>query len=119
MRKIEKLMCDAIASNADHWRLDNTEVIRDGYQTGEETRRHRVYLHGNHIATVSTDPACPFVQVFDGGWQTVTTKSRLNALLDTFTDPTRNGVFQRDWEWFVRDDGIVAPFYNGYKFEAA
>ena len=113
MRKIEKLMCDAIASNADYWRLNNTEIRR------QLAGRHRVYLHNNHIATVSTDPACPFVQVFDGGWQTVTTKSRLNALLDRFTDPTRNGVFQRNWEWFVRDDrtGTVAPFYNGYTFD--
>lgn len=128
MRKVETQMCDAIASNADYWRLNNTAVKRRTirYERPEGLPLfkyvitvHDVYLHGNHIATVSTNWACPFVQVFDGGWQSVTTKSRLNALLDTFTDPTRNGVFQRNWEWFVRTDGVVSPFSNGHKFEAA
>ena len=35
-----------------------------------------LYLHGNKIAEVGDD----FLRVFDGGHQTKTTKSRLNAL---------------------------------------
>ena len=52
-----------------------------------------VFLHGNHIATlnkISMD-----LRLFDGGWQSNTTKSRLNALLDEFVPSM--GVFQKDF----------------------
>ena len=55
-----------------------------------------VYLHGNHIATlckISMD-----LRLFDGGWQSNTTKSRLNALLDEFD--YGSFVFQKNWQWF-------------------
>ena len=64
-----------------------------------------VFLHGNHIATlnkISMD-----LRLFDGGWQSNTTKSRLNALLDEFVPSM--GVFQKDYVWYVSDrlDGSV------------
>ena len=55
-----------------------------------------VFLHGNHIATVckiSMD-----LRIFDGGWRSNTTKSRLNALLDEFD--YGSFVFQKNWQWF-------------------
>ena len=70
-----------------------------------------VYLHGNHIATLDT--ATHALTLKDGGWQSVTTKSRLNALLDEFVPSM--GIFQKNWDWFVRDnlDGSVVPFISG------
>ena len=70
-----------------------------------------VFLHGNHIATlnkISMD-----LRLFDGGWQSNTTKSRLNALLDEFVPSM--GVFQKDFVWYVSDrlDGSVRPFFSG------
>ncbi len=63
--------------------------------------------------------------IFDGGWQTVTTKSRLNALCDEFCI-AGEGVFQKDFQWFVRkfvaESSItgkvynVEDFTNGYVF---
>ena len=56
-----------------------------------------VFLHGNHIATlnkISMD-----LRLFDGGWQSVTTKSRLNALLDEFGGGDK--VVQKNWAWFL------------------
>ena len=56
-----------------------------------------VFLHGNHIATlckISMD-----LRLFDGGWQSVTTKSRLNALLDEFGGGDR--VIQKDFAWYL------------------
>ena len=41
-----------------------------------------VYLHGNHIATYNY--ADKELALFDGGWQSNTTKSRLNALCNEF-----------------------------------
>ena len=70
-----------------------------------------VFLHGNHIATlckISMD-----LRLFDGGWQSVTTKSRLNALCDEFA--VGHGVFQKNWQWFISDrlSGINIPFISG------
>ena len=69
-----------------------------------------IFLHGNHIASVDT--ATNDLTLFDGGWQSVTTKSRLNALLDEFADGAR--VIQRNYTWFLSDLGNrVTPFISG------
>ena len=91
MRKIESQMCQAIQANKD-WKLKNTEVTID-----KETNTSSVYLHGNLIATVTDND----MTIYDGGWQTVTTKSRLNALCDEFCI-AGEGVFQKNYQWFVR-----------------
>ena len=89
MRKIETQMCQAIQSNK-NWKSGNTEVV-----TNDTTSN--VYLHGNLIATVTEYD----MTIFDGGWQSNTTKSRLNALCDYFCI-TGEGVFQKDFLWYVR-----------------
>ena len=94
MRKIEQQMIDAINNNQD-WQSANTSV-----HFNEETGASIVRLHGNKIAEVGDD----YLTLFDGGWQSNTTKSRLNAILGEFgytcgTD--REYVFQKQFEWFV------------------
>ena len=91
MRKIESQMCQAIQANKD-WKLKNTEVTID-----KETNTSSVYLHGNLIATVTDND----MTIYDGGWQTTTTKSRLNALCDEFC-VAGEGVFQKNFQWYVR-----------------
>ena len=91
MRKIESQMIAAIQGNR-NWSNANTCVTFDA-----ETGDSKVYLHGNHIATVTEDS----LELFDGGWQSVTTKSRLNALCSAFC-VAGEGVFQSDWTWYVR-----------------
>ena len=83
MRKIESQMCAAVQSNID-WKSGNTEVTID-----KETNTSSVYLHGNLIATVTDND----MTIYDGGWQTTTTKSRLNALCQEFC-VAGEGVFQ-------------------------
>ena len=70
-----------------------------------------VYLHGNHIA--SLDTATHELTLKDGGWQSNTTKSRLNALLDEFVPSMR--IFQNDWTWYISDslDGSKRLFTSG------
>ena len=69
MRKIERQMVDAIL-DCRNWKSGNTEVqFFDGVSF--------VFLHGNCIAQVRQNS----VSLFDGGWQSATTKSRLNAIL--------------------------------------
>ena len=108
MRKIETQMNNAIKSQK-NWTGSNTSVITENNAYGLESK---VYLHGNHIATYNY--ALKELELFDGGWQSNTTKSRLNALCAEFA--TGFGVFQKNWEWFVSDfsndkkdfiDGII------------
>ena len=113
MRKIEQQMIAAIKGNTD-WKSANTEVVsqQDGVSF--------VYLHGNKIAEVGDD----FLKLYDGGWQTTTTKSRLNALLSEFgytCGTKREYVFQKQFEWFIQifDLGEKAmrtiPFTSGMR----
>ena len=99
MRKIESQMNQAIRNGSD-FRKDNTTVINIRGNAF-------VYLHGNHIATVSDDS----LQLFDGGWRSNTTKSRLNALCSEFAYGC--GVFQKNWEWFVNTRTGTIDFDSG------
>ena len=105
MRQIERDMISAIKLGK-CWRKDNTEVYTN------DNNASLVYLHGNHIATVTDNN----VRVFDGGWQTNTTKSRLNALINEFCDALTDGVFQKDYQWFIKDNNEVVKFKSGYVF---
>ena len=99
MRKIEQQMNDAIRQGR-NFSSSNTSVQHDGAETF-------VYLHGNHIATVRQNS----ILLFDGGWQSNTTKSRLNALLDEFSYGAR--VFQKNFEWFVGYKNVSEDFVSG------
>jgi len=98
MRKIETEMNAAILDNQD-WKSGNTEVAFD-----PETNESTVYLHGNKIAEVGDD----YIRLFDGGYQSNTTKSRLNAILAEHGAPGEC-VFQNNFEWFIR-------LWNGTEF---
>ena len=95
MRKIESQMIEAIKSETD-WKSGNTKVI-NFYNDGNEVVVTSVFLHDNLIAEIQDDS----VMIFDGGWQTNTTKSRLNALCDAFCIEGER-VFQSNFEWYVR-----------------
>ena len=98
MRKIEQQMNTAISNNAD-WQSANTRVEFDA-----DTNESTVYLHGNKIAEVGDN----YIRLFDGGWQSNTTKSRLNAIMAEH-GIAGEGVFQHKFEWFIR-------LYNGTEF---
>jgi len=105
MRKIEAQMNQAIA-NSISWKSANTEVI---YSADNDIST--VYLHGNKIAEVGEG----FIQIWDGGWQSNTTKSRLNAIFAENGIPGE-GVFQKDYVWqFRMSDGTVIPFFSGMR----
>ena len=106
MRKIEQQMNDAVANNK-NWQSANTSV-----HFNEENGESIVRLHGNKIAVIGDD----FLQIFDGGWQTNTTKSRLNALIERFCNAVTDGVFQKDFQWYISDNNVTRDFDNGYIF---
>jgi len=108
MRKIEEQMNMAIRSRK-NWSGSNTTVTcfkKDGITT-----EVNVMLHGNCIAWFDT--ASNDFNISSAGWETVTTKSRLNAILEEFCDGAR--VIQRDFEWFLSDFGTLKPFVDGMK----
>ena len=90
MRKIERQMNQAIRTG-NNFSSSNT-TVKHGWDNEAD-----VYLHGNHIATVKNNS----IIIKDGGWQSNTTKSRLNALCYEFA--TGYKVFQKNWDWFVAD----------------
>ena len=105
MRQIERDMLSAIRLGK-CWRKANTEVYTN------DNNASLVYLHGNHIATIGVN----YVEIFDGGYQSNTTKSRLNALINGLCDGYTCGVYQHKFEWFITDDKLVHQFKNGYTF---
>ena len=108
MRKIEQQMNNAIQNNL-NWQSGNTSV-----HFNEEDCVSVVRLHGNKIAEVGDT----FIRLFDGGWQTNTTKSRLNAILFEHGEPG-DRVFQKAFDWFVQMNtaqGLsTVPFFNSMR----
>jgi hypothetical protein len=109
MRKIESQMIEAINGNK-NWKSGNTEVVTN---MGVST----VYLHGNKIALVDDTS----LTIFDGGWQSNTTKSRLNALCEEYCI-AGEGVFQNDFLWYVRkfigESSVTGKVYNVEDFHS-
>ena len=103
MRKIEQQMNFAI-SNKGNWSSSNTQVSYN-----ENTNCSQVFLHGHNIATV--DHATKAVKISSCGWQTVTTKSRLNAILSEVKFGA--SVFQRNWNWYVSFNRQTQDFIDG------
>ena len=103
MRKIERQMNFAI-SNKSNWSSSNTQVSYN-----ENTNCSSVYLHGHQIATF--DHNLKAVKLSSCGYTTVTTKSRLNAILDEVKYGCR--VFQKNWEWFVSYNNQTQDFWDG------
>lgn len=101
MRVIERQMNQAISTETD-WKKDNTQVINiEGVSF--------VYLYSNLIAMVGDT----WLEIFDGGHQTNTTKSRLNAILQAHGNGER--VYQKNFNWFVSTNEGEVEFGNGIK----
>ena len=106
MRKIESQMNAAISAGAD-WKSANTAVVNaDGISV--------VLLHGNKIAEIGDT----FIRLFDGGFQSNTTKSRLNAILAAHGE-RGDCVFQKKFQWFVQMNTVqglsTIPFWNSMR----
>jgi len=105
MRKIENDMIAAIRSR-NSYKCDNT-VVEQGEHGYAEVR-----LHGNRIAHLNYGNG--IIELSDCGYRTATAKSRLNALLDAFTNTGGGqGIYQRDGRWLWKqgeewDGGCMA-----------
>ena len=113
-RKVEELVISFLRQNITGRASANTAVE----QHPLHPQRLQVKLHGHAIATYT-----PFADrhgwrlvLNDCGWQTATTKSRLNALLAALAPGYR--IEQRDHEWYlVRPDGRAQPWEGRATFD--
>ena len=103
MRLIEKQMNFALSNKA-NWSKSNTQVVYN-----ESTNCSSVYLHGHQIATL--DHNTQALKLDSCGYQTVTTKSRLNAILDEVKYGAK--VYQKNWNWYVSFRQSKTSFFDG------
>ena len=105
MRLIERLMNRAI-NDCKNWCNGNTQVTYS-----PERDASYVMLHGNHIATIGET----WVELYNCGWQSNTTKSRINAILSAHGNGER--VFQHKFQWFVSTKEGTIPFSEGMRLK--
>ena len=103
MRKLEKQMNFAL-SNKSNWNGSNTSVLYN-----DSTNCSSVYLHGHQIAIL--DHNTNALKLDSCGYETVTTKSRLNAILEEVKYGCK--VFQKNWNWFVSYNNQTESFFDG------
>ena len=103
MRKIEQQMNRAIVNKND-WSNSNTFVEYNSFTDCSTIVLHRtaiaVYDHKNQALKLNS-----------GGYQTRTTKGRLNAILSELIAGAR--VFQRDFNWFLNYNNVTHNFNDG------
>lgn len=87
MRKITRQSVRAFF-NGQNFKSGNMQV-----QHNRETNTSFMYLHGNRIASKQGNQ----ISLYDCGWQTVTTKERLNGILDALNQPR---IYQTKGIWY-------------------
>ena len=102
MRKIEQQMNTAISNKVD-WSSSNTRV-----EYNNNSDCSSVYLHGHQIAVYSH--ALKALNLSSCGYETNTTKSRLNAILSEFKVGCK--VYQKNFNWFVSYRNQVTSFFD-------
>ena len=102
MRKIEREMNFAVSNKA-NWSKSNTQVCYN-----DSSNCSSIYLHGHQIDTFSHELKA--VKLSSCGYQTNTTKSRLNAILDEVKWGCK--VFQKNFDWFVSYQDETTNFFD-------
>ena len=103
MRKLEQQMNSALLRKT-NWAGSNTNV-----RYNELTDCSSILLHGHQIATL--DHPTNALKLSSCGYQTVTTKSRLNALLSEFKYGCK--VFQKNFDWYLKTVNQTVDFWDG------
>ena len=103
MRKIEQQMNRAVVNKND-WSNSNTVV-----DYNSNTNCSTVVLHRTAIAVY--DHNTQALKLNTGGWHSVTTKSRLNAILQELIGCA--SVFQKNFNWFLSYNNSTHNFNDG------
>ena len=103
MRAITKDAVNAF-KNWKNFKRSNTEIEQNWGFTF-------FYLHGNCIA--SYNKIENKLKIASCGWETTTTKERLNWILHAFN---LGGIFQKNWTWFYENNWDVQKFDRVLEF---
>jgi len=103
MRQIEQQMNFAITHKG-NFSKSNTRV-----EYNENSNCSTVVLHRTAIATY--DHNTQAIKLNTGGWHSVTTKSRLNAILQELIAGAR--VFQKNFDWYLSYNNQTVDFWDG------
>lgn len=123
MRKVEAQAIQAIRELTHRaefkgrlFKSGNTEVWQEhkgiAHTPGYE-RVITVQLHGNEIARFYPDEDT--FEISDAGWRTVTTKSRINALLGVF-NPGAGRVYSEKFDWKLNGEDWTGSVYLPVEF---
>ena len=126
MRKIEAQMVMAVRDQLNGsertFRSGNTEVTTEHHGIHGTFNYERfvvVRLHGNEIARFDSmldgDRTARGLRITDAGWQTVTTKSRLNALLSCFYEG--QGINQVKGVWLLNSTEFAGTYWVSFKWQ--
>jgi len=100
MRKITANAVSAFFAGVPFSSGNTTVSIRDA--TGDAY----MILHGHTIAV--RYPTTGHIHISDAGWQTTTTKERLNGILEHVGITGACKIGQKDFAWYWKEDNI--PF---------
>ena len=103
MRKIETQMNRAVVNKND-WSNSNTKV-----DYNSNTNCSTVVLHRTAIAVYDHNTSA--LKLNTGGWHSVTTKSRLNAILQELIAGAR--VYQKAFDWYLSYNNATYDFWDG------
>ena len=92
-------------------KLGNNTVLRwSEDEPGRERDWYAIRLHDTDVVTFYADGT---IQLDSGGWKTVTTKDRMNKILQ----PNGYTLYQQDFEWFITrlpfSHNEPSPYYDG------
>lgn len=110
MRKIESQMLNAIRTGKS-WAHANTRV---NVIPVDDSRITEVYLHNKLIAEIGLTR----ITLWNRGWATPTTKSRLNSILQGIDSSMR--IHQDNFVWYITDyrnrESVPTRFIDGEEF---
>ena len=90
--------------NKNNWSNSNTQV-----NYNSNTDCSAVFLHNNRIATYDHNNQA--LKLSSCGWHSVTTKSRLNAILQGLIAGA--SVYQRAFDWYLNYNNQTVDFWDG------
>ena len=117
MRKIEREMIQAIIDRRSYNKANTSvSLYKSATQMGcgldtDSASEMRVHLHGNHIASYTEDGR---LYINNQGWKTVTTKSRLNALIKHVLGDM-SGIYQKNFNWFMKQVDNATGMHDEYE----
>jgi hypothetical protein len=96
-------------------RLDSLLGSKQAATVGNNTIVHRtgrycdiaLNLHGTDVVTVSSSGD---ITLDSGGWQTTTTRERMNQLLQCIGFR----IYQKRWQWYLSGRGSDTPYSDGF-----